>query len=155
MIDWLRRLLHAIQSVPHGNLVAVGCVLILLLGIKRGFFYTSPSRARQAAQSENPNEVGRFAAKDSFKNALFGVLWTLPVLIWDRWWLTIPFLILWGLAAVLGAFQNLAVLALTPAVWIGKRRVDGGDVVGVTARLAETLVSLICTALAVVALVAS
>lgn len=81
-------------------------ILALLIGSRTGAFYTSPSLIASVQAGGDERAILRFVTREAIKNSIFfGVIAFLAVM-WDKWWLTGPAVLLMALIMLPMIFQD-------------------------------------------------
>jgi hypothetical protein len=119
---WLAELTQAIQSIGSPWALTVVSVVVLLVGIRSGVFYTSPSRISEIMASQDDWLLLRFTTQEAVKNSVFYGAETLIAVMWDKWWLTGPLAVLMAVMALPTIFQNLVIAVTTIPVIVLKPR---------------------------------
>jgi len=120
-LHWLDQWLATIRSIGNPWGVTVVCVGLFLIGANAGMFNVSPSSVSAIREGQDIWRAFRFALWDALTSLLFFGLIAIPVVLWDKWWLTGPAVIGYAvivlptiLQDIMVVFATLGVIAMRP-----------------------------------------
>jgi hypothetical protein len=116
LVEWTRTL----QQSGSAGLISLVCIVAALIGSRFGLYYSPPSRIQDTMRSGDDWAIAREMVRQALKTSVFFGLITIPVVIWDRSWLTLPALLFFGAVAIFSLIQAAFPMLAWPFILIAK-----------------------------------
>ncbi len=124
VVEWLAELTQAVQAIGSPWILTVVSVVVLLLGIRVGAFFTPWSRIEEVRASEDEWLMLRFTTQEAVKHSVFFGAIALIAVTWDKWWLTGPLAVLLAVTDLPTILQDLIIVLTTiPMIFIKPRSI--------------------------------